>query len=90
MAVVAVDFTHLDLVCAKGDELPDDHELVALAPHLFVQPDPTPETPAVPVRVRGPLVDQPATGKTSARKAGARKPAKAAAKSTRSTTRKEH
>jgi hypothetical protein len=55
MAVVAVDFTHFELTCAAGDVLPDDHELVALAPHLFVQPDsealeqasdPTPTIPA--------------------------------------------
>jgi hypothetical protein len=38
MAVVARDFTHFDLSCKKGDELPDSHELVSLAPHLFVQP----------------------------------------------------
>ena len=37
MATVAVAFTHFDLTCKKGDELPDDHELVELAPHLFVQ-----------------------------------------------------
>lgn len=34
-AVVAVPFTHFDLTCKKGDELPDDHPLVELAPHLF-------------------------------------------------------
>jgi hypothetical protein len=39
MATVAVPFTHFDLTCKKGDELPDDHELVELAPHLFVQTD---------------------------------------------------
>jgi hypothetical protein len=38
MATVAVPFTHFDLTCKKGDELPDDCELVELAPHLFVQP----------------------------------------------------
>ena len=37
MAIVAVPFTHFDLICKKGDELPDDHELVELAPHLFEQ-----------------------------------------------------
>lgn len=54
MAVVAVDFIHFDLECTAGDVLPDDHALVALAPHLFVLPDdetpPTvadPPTPAV-------------------------------------------
>lgn len=40
MAVVAVPFTHFDLECKKGDELPDDHPLVALAPHLFEQAPP--------------------------------------------------
>ena len=44
MAVVAVPFTHFDLTCKKGDTLPDDHELVAIAPHLFVQPDDTKPT----------------------------------------------
>jgi hypothetical protein len=39
MATVAVPFTHFDLTCKKGDTLPDDHPLVALAPHLF-EPDP--------------------------------------------------
>jgi hypothetical protein len=38
MATVAVNFTHFDLTCKKGDTLPDDHPLVALAPHLFEQP----------------------------------------------------
>ena len=38
MATVAVPFTHFDLTCSKGDELPDDHPPVALAPHLFEQP----------------------------------------------------
>ena len=37
MATVAVDFTHFDLDCKKGDTLPDDHELVTLAPYLFEQ-----------------------------------------------------
>jgi hypothetical protein len=37
MATVAVPFIHFDLTCKKGDELPDDHPLVELAPHLFVQ-----------------------------------------------------
>lgn len=58
MATVAVDFTHGDLTCQAGDELADDHELVALAPHLFVQPDPPAEPePTEPVRIRGPLVN---------------------------------
>jgi len=61
MAVVAVDFTHFDLTCHAGDVLPDDHELVELAPHLFVQPDPAPEPePAEPVRLgRANLVNPP-------------------------------
>lgn len=46
MATVAVDFIHLDLECKAGDVLPDDHELVALAPHLFVQPDDDPTASA--------------------------------------------
>lgn len=46
MAVVAVDFVHFDLVCSAGDVLPDDHELVELAPHLFVSvPSPDPVVP---------------------------------------------
>ena len=45
-AVVAVDFVHFDLVCSAGDVLPDDHELVELAPHLFVSvPSPDPVVP---------------------------------------------
>lgn len=40
MAIVAHAFTHFDLTCKKGDEIPDDDPLVALAPHLFEQPDP--------------------------------------------------
>ena len=47
MAVVAVPFTHFHLTCKKGDELPDDHELVELAPHLFVQ-----TTKATPKKAR--------------------------------------
>lgn len=35
MATVARNFTHLDVTCKKGDVLPDDHPLVAAAPHLF-------------------------------------------------------
>lgn len=38
MAIVAHNFTHFDLTCKKGDEIPDDDPLVALAPHLFEQP----------------------------------------------------
>lgn len=37
MATVAVPFTHFDLTCKKGDEIPDDDPLVDLAPHLFEQ-----------------------------------------------------
>lgn len=57
MATVAVPFTHFDLTCKKGDELPDDHPLVDLAPHLFEQPDLTPEPKHRSRRIRGPLVD---------------------------------
>jgi hypothetical protein len=46
MAVVAVDFTHFDLTCSAGDVLPDDHPLVALAPHLFAEGEPEPAAPA--------------------------------------------
>ena len=35
MAVVAVPFIHFDLECEAGDVLPDDHPLIAEAPHLF-------------------------------------------------------
>jgi hypothetical protein len=64
MAVAAVPFQHFGLVCKKGDTLPDDHPLVAKAPHLFVQPDPGPEPdPGRPVRHRGPLVKPPTTKK---------------------------
>lgn len=38
MAVVAHNFTHFNLTCKKGDVLPDDHELVTIAPHLFADP----------------------------------------------------
>jgi hypothetical protein len=40
MATVAVPFAHYDMECKKGDTLPDDHPLVAQAPHLFVTPKP--------------------------------------------------
>lgn len=45
MAVVAHNFTHFDLVCRKGEILPDDHELVTIAPHLFADPGDEPTTP---------------------------------------------
>lgn len=48
MATVAVDFVHFGLECKAGDVLPDDHELVALAPHLFTDPEAV--TPARPRR----------------------------------------
>jgi hypothetical protein len=60
--IVAVDFTHFDLIMHEGDEIADDDPLVALAPHLFVQPDPVPEAEAVEVRICGPLVENPAPG----------------------------
>jgi hypothetical protein len=56
MAKALAAFTHFDLEVAAGEELPDDHELVALAPHLFEQPpEPEPEPDGPPVRIRGPL-----------------------------------
>ncbi len=59
MAKAIIDFVHFDLEVAAGDELPDDHELVALAPHLFEPPpEPEPEPDGEPVRIRGPLVEQ--------------------------------
>jgi hypothetical protein len=42
MAVAAVPFIHYELDLEAGDELDDAHPLVALAPHLFVQPEPEP------------------------------------------------
>ena len=62
MATAAVDFTHFDLTMHKGDEIDDDDPLVALAPHLFVQPDHVPEADVADVRICGPLVDNPAPG----------------------------
>lgn len=63
MAVAAVDFVHFDLSLSAGDFLDDSHELVANAPHLFVQPDPVDEPEVVPVRIRGPLVETPKPSK---------------------------
>lgn len=60
MVRVRQAFTHLDLTCRRGDELPDDHPLVGLAPHLFELPDPSPApSPDPSVRIRGPLVNPP-------------------------------
>lgn len=66
MARAIVDFVHFDLEVTAGDELPDDHELVTLAPHLFEQPpEPEPDPDAEPVRIRGPLAEpaKPTTSK---------------------------
>ena len=60
--IAAVDFTHFDLTMHEGDEIADDDPIVALAPHLFVQPDPVPEADVVEVRICGPLVENPAPG----------------------------
>lgn len=38
----AVSFIHLELVVAKGDELPDDHPMVVARPDLFTADRPTP------------------------------------------------
>ena len=57
MATVAHAFIHFDRTFHKGDEVPDDDPLVALAPHLFEQPDPEPEHKPRHTRIRGPLVE---------------------------------
>ncbi len=57
MATVARGFTHFDRTFVKGYEVADDDPLVALAPHLFEQPDPEPEPKVRHRRIRGPLVD---------------------------------
>ena len=58
MVKTAVAFEHLGESFRKGDEVPDDHPLVELAPHLFVQPKPAPSPePSTPARIRGPLVN---------------------------------
>jgi hypothetical protein len=65
MATAIVDFTHFDLEVRAGDELPDDHELVATAPHLFEQPpEPEPDPEGEPPRIRGPLANPPTTRTT--------------------------
>lgn len=38
--IAAVNFIHFDREYHKGDEVPDDDPLVALAPHLFADPKP--------------------------------------------------
>lgn len=35
MARCCVDFVHNQFEFSEGDEVPDDHPMVALAPHLF-------------------------------------------------------
>ena len=54
-------FDHLGESFALGEFVHEDHELVALAPHLFEQPepDPEPDPDAEPVRIRGPLINPP-------------------------------
>lgn len=71
MARALVDFVHFDLEVTAGDELPDDHELVTLAPHLFEPPpEPEPDPDAEPVRIRGPLAEpaKPTTSKPRPKK----------------------
>lgn len=58
MAKTCVAFEHLGEVFRKGAKVADDHPLVGLAPHLFVQPDPVADPdPEPPARIRGPLVN---------------------------------
>jgi hypothetical protein len=65
MPKTAVAFTHLDETFAKGDEVADDHPLVEIAPHLFVQPRRKHEEidGDAPRRIRGHVVDSKPTTK---------------------------
>lgn len=56
-----VAFTHMDWTFDEGEEVPDDHPMIALRPDLFDFPEPLPVIPAdiESLRIRGALVEQP-------------------------------